>query len=49
LQKLDGPTKGAVPNVKIQLKEWYQLRNYNEKTGLPKNDEIKRLGLEDII
>jgi len=49
LQKLDGPTKGAVPNVKIQLKEWYQLRNYNEKTGLPKNEEIKRLGLEGLL
>ncbi len=49
LQKLDGPTKGAVPDVKIQLKEWYQLRNYDEKSGLPKSEEIKRLGLEDII
>ena len=49
LQKLNGPTKGAVPDVKVQLKEWYQLRNYDEKTGLPNKEEIKRLDLEDLL
>jgi len=32
-----------------QLKVWYQLRNYDEKSGLPRSEELKRLGLEDIL
>ena len=46
LQKLEGPTKGSVPDVKIQLDLWYKYRNYHRKTGIPTKSELKRLNLE---
>lgn len=49
LQKLEGPTKGSVPDVKIQLDLWYKYRNYNRKTGIPKKSELKRLNLENYL
>ncbi len=49
LQKLDGPTKGKVPDVKIQLDLWYKYRNYNRKTGIPDESELKRLNLESYL
>lgn len=49
LQKLEGPTKGSVPDVKIQLDLWYKYRNYNRKTGIPSKSELKRLNLEDYL
>jgi aldehyde:ferredoxin oxidoreductase len=49
LQKLDGPTDGHVPNVQLQLKDWYKLRNYDRKTGKPSKEELKRLGLEKFL
>jgi len=44
-----GPTKGSVPDVKIQLDLWYKYRNYNRKTGIPIKSELKRLNLENYL
>jgi aldehyde:ferredoxin oxidoreductase len=49
LQKLEGPTKGKVPDVKVQLDLWYKHRNYNRKTGIPIKSELKRLNLENYL
>ncbi|NHK31749.1 MAG: aldehyde ferredoxin oxidoreductase family protein [Asgard group archaeon] len=49
LQKLDGPTGGHVPDVQLQLAEWYKIRNYDRKTGKPSKEELKRLGLVDLL
>ncbi|MCK5046943.1 MAG: hypothetical protein KAS22_10210, partial [Candidatus Heimdallarchaeota archaeon] len=49
LQKLEGPTKGSVPDVKIQLDLWYKYRNYDRKTGIATKSELKRLNLENYI
>ena len=31
------------------LKEYYQLRGWDEKTGLPTRETLKKLGMEDMI
>ncbi|NHJ87596.1 MAG: aldehyde ferredoxin oxidoreductase family protein [Asgard group archaeon] len=49
MQKLEGPTNGFVPDFISQLNEWYIYRNYNRQTGQPKEEEIKRLGLDNYI
>lgn len=40
----DGPAKGQVVNLEIMLKEYYQLREWDEK-GLPTRECATRLGL----
>ncbi|NHJ33247.1 MAG: aldehyde ferredoxin oxidoreductase family protein [Asgard group archaeon] len=49
LQKLEGPTEGRIPDVKIQLDLWYKYRKYNRKTGIPSKSELKRLNLEKYL
>ncbi|NHJ85344.1 MAG: aldehyde ferredoxin oxidoreductase family protein [Asgard group archaeon] len=46
LQSLEGPTKGNVPDVGLQLKEWYEYRNYDMKTGRPSDEKLLQLGLK---
>lgn len=31
------------------LKEYYQIRGWDEKTGLPTNETLKKLGMDDLI
>ncbi|MHA1224061.1 MAG: aldehyde ferredoxin oxidoreductase family protein [Candidatus Heimdallarchaeaceae archaeon] len=45
LNRLDGPTEGNIPDYKLQLEEWYKLRNYSSKTGKPKYELLEKLGL----
>lgn len=40
----DGPAKGQVVNLEIMLKEYYQLRGWNEN-GLPTRECAEKLGL----
>lgn len=49
LQRLEGPTEENIPDYRIQLKEWYEFRNYDQETGLPKEEELKRLNLEKFL
>lgn len=49
LKSLDGPTEGNVPDVQIQLKEWYELKEYDINTGMPSIDILKRLSLQNLI
>ncbi len=49
LQKLDGPTKGNVPDLELQLEEWYGYRDYDQKTGIPSKRELKRNGLARFL
>ncbi|MDI6755976.1 MAG: aldehyde ferredoxin oxidoreductase family protein [Thermodesulfobacteriota bacterium] len=46
-----GPSGGAVVDREkfdLILDEYYEGRGWNEKTGLPKKQTLKRLGLQDI-
>ncbi len=47
--RLDGPTEGNTPDITIQLKEWYEYRNYNLETGYPNKEELERLGLVSYL
>ena len=47
-QRLEGPTEGNLPNYQLQLKEWYEYKNYDPETGFPKKEELHRLGLDNI-
>jgi hypothetical protein len=49
LKKLDGPTEGNIPNINIQLKEWYRYRQYDFKTGKPSKKVLQHTGLLDLI
>jgi len=49
MQRLEGPTAGNVPDYKTQLTEYYEFRNYDIETGYPKEEEIERLNLEELI
>ena len=48
-QRLDGPTEGNTPDFKIQLKEWYEYRNYNIETGYPKKELLEQLKMSSFI
>jgi len=46
----DGPSKGMYmkeDELNIMLDEFYSLRGWDIETGIPKGEEIKRLGLEN--
>jgi len=49
LQRLEGPTEGNIPNIKVQLKEWHEIRQYDEKTGLPSSKILQKLSLNNLI
>lgn len=49
LKKLDGPTEGNIPDVNIQLKEWYHYRQYDFKTGKPTKKVLQQTGLLDFV
>jgi aldehyde:ferredoxin oxidoreductase len=42
----EGPGKGQVVDLDRMLNEYYDLRGYNKKTGLPTDETLKRLGLD---
>jgi len=43
-----GPSAGEVVELDIMLTEYYDVRGWNQETGLPLKETLKRLGLEDI-
>ncbi len=42
----EGGTKGNTPNLAIQLKEYYRVRDWDQATGFPTSECIKSLNLE---
>ncbi|RLG46998.1 MAG: aldehyde:ferredoxin oxidoreductase, partial [Thermoproteota archaeon] len=44
----NGPAKGQVVNLERMLDEYYQLRNWDLETGIPKRETFERLGMSDI-
>ena len=44
----DGGTKGKVPDVEAQLKEYYEYRKWDAATGKPKREKLVELGLESV-
>jgi aldehyde:ferredoxin oxidoreductase len=43
-----GPAKGQVVDLERMLNEYYQLRNWDLETGIPKRETFDRLGMMDI-
>ena len=39
-----GPSKGSVPDIGLMLKEFYELRGFNDD-GVPKKEILEDLGL----
>jgi len=48
---VDGPAKGqsVEPHWERMLEVWYEMVGYDRKTGRPKRETLKALGLEDLI
>ncbi len=49
MRKLDGLTKGNVPDLELQLEEWYGYRDYDQKTGIPSKRELQRNDLARFL
>lgn len=43
----DGPTAGSVPDMDMMLREYYQLRGFNED-GVPREDVLEEMGLLEL-
>jgi len=43
-----GPAKGHVVELSKMLEEYYELRGWDKKTGLPLRSTLQKLGLNDI-
>lgn len=48
LRPLEGPTRGMVPNLSRQLKDYYRYRNWDQKTGRPSAAALKKVGLDKL-
>jgi len=45
----EGGTEGNIPNLEVQLKEYYKVRNWDPKTGFPTTECLNRLALSDFV
>ena len=43
----EGPTEGSVPDMELMLKEFYELRGFNEN-GMPRKEVLNELGLPEL-
>jgi aldehyde:ferredoxin oxidoreductase len=43
-----GPNEGKIPNLKIQLQEFYQYQGWDATTGKPTKNCLERLGLPEV-
>ena len=43
----EGPSAGSVPDMDLMLKEFYELRKFNED-GLPTREVLEELDLKDL-
>jgi aldehyde:ferredoxin oxidoreductase len=44
----EGGTEGKLPDLETQLKEYYQIREWNPETGFPTKDCLQRLDLQQF-
>lgn len=44
----NGPAKGQVVDLRPMVEEYYGLREWDRRSGLPTRDKLKRLGLEPV-
>ena len=44
----EGGAKGVKINLKPMLEEYYKLRKWDPKSGLPAREELERVGLSDV-
>jgi len=45
----DGPAAGQVNHLPELLSRYYELRNWDAKSGKPNADKLRQLGLEDVV
>jgi len=45
----EGGTEGRVPNIDKMLQRYYEVRNWDHKTGKPKKEKLERLGLQELV
>ena len=45
----EGPSKGQVFEQEVLLKDYYEARGWNAKTGIPTNAKLNELGLAFAI
>ncbi len=48
IPKKDGAVKGKTPNFKKLRKYYYEVRDWDEKTGIPSEKKLKELGLIEL-
>ncbi|MBI2908243.1 MAG: aldehyde ferredoxin oxidoreductase family protein [Chloroflexi bacterium] len=44
----DGPAKGQVVNLRPMVEEYYSLRGWDRRTGLPRREKLRELGLAEV-
>jgi len=44
----EGPAKGQVVHLDVMLDEYYELRGWDKKTGLPYRKTLERVGLKNV-
>jgi aldehyde:ferredoxin oxidoreductase len=49
LTPLEGPLEGNVPDLDLQLSEYYAFRKWDPTTGKPSKDKLEELGLGEFI
>ncbi|MHA1271572.1 MAG: aldehyde ferredoxin oxidoreductase family protein [Candidatus Helarchaeota archaeon] len=49
LRPLDGGTEGKVPDIKQLLKEYYECRDWDPKSGKPNKNKLEALELSEFI
>jgi aldehyde:ferredoxin oxidoreductase len=45
----DGPSKGQIVELDQMLDEYYEQRGWNVKDGLPTNQTMRRVNLDDVV
>ncbi len=45
----EGGTEGKIPNLAVQLKEYYKARDWDQTTGFPTKKNIHSLSLEEFV
>ncbi len=49
LKPLEGGTEGNVPDLQLQLKEYYAFRKWDPTTGKPTKEKLEELGLGEFV
>ncbi len=44
----EGGTEGNIPNLEVQLQEYYKVRGWDSETGFPTTSRLEKLGLKEL-